>query len=165
HVRQRQPDQFPVRRRRVRVPLLYHGSRRFGEMAGAAWLGGRFSRSQRHAGIARFAGHSRSAGGGDHVTPFVFVIIGLLLLVVAIRGTQNDAFTLLKSEFVGAHSFLPWAASILILGAIGYARPVKPVADALVLLVVLVILLKNGGGFFARLNDAIAHPTAPSQSA
>jgi len=97
--------------------------------------------------------------------PFVFVIIGLLLLVVAIRGTQNDAFTLLKSEFVGAHSFLPWAASILILGAIGYARPVKPVADALILLVVLVILLKNGGGFFARLNDAIAHPTAPSQSA
>lgn len=94
--------------------------------------------------------------------PFVFVIIGLLFLITAIRGTQNDMFALVKSEFWGTNSFVPWAAAIFILGAIGYARPVRPIADAMIGLVILVMVLANKGGFFTAFNNAIRNPVAPA---
>jgi hypothetical protein len=93
--------------------------------------------------------------------PFVFIVLGLLFLVVAIRGTQAAMFGLLKDELWGSNSFVPWAAAILILGALGYARPVRPIADAMIGLIVLVMLLANKGGFFGQLNAALRNPTAP----
>lgn len=97
--------------------------------------------------------------------PFVFVVIGILFLVVAVRGTQTQMFALLKSEFVGTNSFVPWAAAILILGAIGYAKPIKPIADAMIGLIILVMLLANKGGFFSQLNAGINNPVAPTVAA
>lgn len=94
--------------------------------------------------------------------PFVFVILGLLFLITAIRGTQNDMFALVKSEFWGTNSFVPWAVAIFILGAIGYAKPVRPIADAMIGLVIVVMVLANKGGFFAKFNEAIRNPTAPT---
>jgi hypothetical protein len=94
--------------------------------------------------------------------PFVFLFLGMLLLVTAIRGTQGDLFALLKSEFVGKSSFFPWAAAIIILGAIGYIRPIRPISDALIGLVILVIILANKGGVFAQFNTALSAPVTPS---
>jgi hypothetical protein len=93
--------------------------------------------------------------------PFVFVIGGLVLLTVAIQGTQGAAVQLIKSEFVGSNSFLVWVAAIAILGALGYVRPIRPVANALLLLILLVIVLKNGGNVFAQFNAAIRNPVQP----
>jgi apolipoprotein N-acyltransferase len=92
----------------------------------------------------------------------VFVVVGLLFLVVAVRGTQDALFSLLKSEFTGTGSFIPWAAAIFILGAIGYAKPVKPVADAMIGLVVLGMVLNNKGGIFKQFETQINNPTAPA---
>ena len=94
--------------------------------------------------------------------PFVFAILGILFLVVAVRGTQGAAFTLLQSEFVGKNSFVPWCAAIFILGAIGYAKPVKPAADAMIGLVILSMILTNKGGFFAALNTGLRSPVSPA---
>ena len=94
--------------------------------------------------------------------PFVFIFLGLLFLVVAVRGTQGQMFTLLKSEFVGTNSFVPWASSIVVLGLIGYARPIRPITDSLIGLILLVILLANHGGFFTQFNNAIRNPVAPA---
>ena len=99
---------------------------------------------------------------GKNVVPFVFVVIGLLFLVSAIRGTQNDMFALIKSEFWGTNSFVPWAAAIMILGAIGYAKPVRPIADAMIGLIVLVMILANKGGFFKQINQGLANPVSPT---
>lgn len=97
--------------------------------------------------------------------PFVFVVIGLLFLVVAIRGTQAEMFALLKSEFVGTNSFVPWVAALLILGSLGYAKPIRPITDAMMGLIILVMILANKGGFFAAFNRQIDNPTAPSTPA
>ena len=97
--------------------------------------------------------------------PFVFVVVGLLFLVVAVRGTQDALFTLVKSEFTGPKGFIPWAAAIFILGAIGYAKPVKPIADAMIGLVLLAMILNNKGGIFKQFETQIANPTAPNVSA
>lgn len=93
--------------------------------------------------------------------PFVFVVIGILFIVVAVRGTQAQMFALLKSEFIGQKSFIPWAAAIFILGAIGYAKPIRPISDAGIGLIILVMVLGNKGNIFATFNQALANPVSP----
>jgi hypothetical protein len=93
--------------------------------------------------------------------PFVFIIIGVGFVVIAIRGTQATAFQLLQSEFSGPNSFIKWALAIFILGAVGYIPTIRPVTRALLALVLLVIFLVNGKGLFAQFNNQIANPTAP----
>lgn len=93
--------------------------------------------------------------------PFVFIVVGIGLVVVAIRGTQATAFQLLQSEFSGPNSFVKWALAIFILGGLGYIPVIRPITRALLLLVVLVIFLKNGTGLFAQFNSQIANPISP----
>lgn len=93
--------------------------------------------------------------------PFVFLIVGLLLLVVAVQGTHKQAFSLIKSEFSGANSFLIFAAAFIILGALAYIRPIRPIALGLIGLVLITLILANRGGFFTQFNNAIRNPIAP----
>lgn len=103
--------------------------------------------------------------------PFVFFLIGLVAIIIAVRGTQKTAFQLLGSEFTGQNNFVVWAAAIVILGALGYAPGIKPVARGLLGLVLLVMILTNsrpdgqGGGFFAQLNAQLRNPVAPPEDA
>ncbi len=92
--------------------------------------------------------------------PFVFVVLGIGFVVIAIRGTQATAFNLLEKEFSGPNSFVKWALALLILGGLGYIPVIRPVTRALLLLVLLVIFLRNGTGLFAQFNRAVANPTA-----
>ncbi len=92
--------------------------------------------------------------------PFVFIVLGIGLLIVAIRGTQATAATLLKSEFSGAGSFLPWVISIAILCAVGFIKPVRPIADAMVGLIIMVMLIGSDKSFFAQFNQQIRNPVA-----
>lgn len=97
--------------------------------------------------------------------PFVFLIIGLLLLVVAIQGTQGQAFALLKGEFTGSNSFVVFASAIAILGALAFIKPIRPIAMGMIGLVILGMILANKGGFFSQLNNALRNPVAPSTGA
>lgn len=94
--------------------------------------------------------------------PFVLIALGLLFLIVAVQGTQGSLFTLLKSEFVGTNSFIPWVAAFVILGLAGYIKPIRPITHAFLGLLFLVLILVNGKGFFAKFNDALKNPIAPS---
>lgn len=105
----------------------------------------------------------RSDGGsGVRKVPFVLIALGILFLVVAVQGTQGSLFALLKSEFVGTNSFIPWVAAFVILGLAGYIKPIRPVTHAFLALLFLVLVLVNGKGFFAKFNAAIKNPVAPS---
>lgn len=90
--------------------------------------------------------------------PFVFLILGIGLVIVAVRGTHQQAFDLLKSEFTGDQNFLTWALALFILGALGYVPVIRPVTRAMLLLVLLVIVLKNGTGLFDRFNQQVRNP-------
>jgi hypothetical protein len=97
--------------------------------------------------------------------PFVFIVLGLLLLIVAFNGTQGALVALLKSEFTGPGSFVPFAAAIMILGAVGYIKPAKPIADGMIGLVILAMILGNKGRFFSAINTGLSNPVAPSVAA
>jgi hypothetical protein len=87
---------------------------------------------------------------------FIFLILGLGLLVSAIRGTNGQAGALLKSEFTGTNSFIPWVLSIFILGGLGYIPALTKISRAFLLLIITVLILKKGKGFFAGFNNAIS---------
>ena len=96
--------------------------------------------------------------------PFVLLALGILFLVVSIKGTQGDLFDLLKSEFAGSNSFIVWASALIILGLLAYIKPIRPIVHAFMVLLVLVLVLANHGHFFTQFNQAIRNPTAPPQS-
>jgi hypothetical protein len=93
--------------------------------------------------------------------PFALLIVGVFLLVASIRDSQDTLFALLKSDFTGQNNFFYWFIAILVIGAVGYIKPLKPLSNAFLVLVVLVLFLKKGnpitagGGFFKQFNTAI----------
>lgn len=94
--------------------------------------------------------------------PLVFLILGLLFLVVAIRGTHADFFALIRSEFTGTNNFVIWGAALMILGAVGFVKPLRPLAIGFIVLIFLVLILTQGEGFFDRFVSALKSPVAPA---
>jgi len=103
--------------------------------------------------------------------PFVFLIVGLMLIVIGARNQQGNAVTLLQSEFTGTNSFVEWLIAALIIGGLGYIKPLKPVSDAFLGLMILVMIIanQNSGGLFAQFEAALQNtsptPDPPSSSA
>jgi len=100
---------------------------------------------------------------------FVVIITGIVLLVAAIRNSQDTLFTLVKGDFTGPNNFIYWLVAIIVIGAIGYIPKAKTFSVAFLTLVILVLLLargnptKNpGGGFFQQFMQALASTTKPT---
>jgi hypothetical protein len=81
--------------------------------------------------------------------PFVLFIAGLLLIVSVVRGKTDLLYTLIKNDFTGTNSFVPWIVSIFFIGALGYVPSIRPITNAFLVLVIIVLFLSNGG-FFAK---------------
>ena len=81
--------------------------------------------------------------------PFVLVLVGLLLIVTAIRGTQSNLWNLLYGDITGAGTsgkgFLVWLAAILAIGFLGYYKPLQMPSRLLLGLVILGIFISNQG--------------------
>lgn len=91
--------------------------------------------------------------------PFILVIVGLIVLVTAIQGTTGALAHDLAQDVFGSGGFLYWFVAILIIGAIGYVKPLKPFSDAFLVLLVLVLVLAHGG-VFDKAQQAIAQIAA-----
>lgn len=83
------------------------------------------------------------------------LVIGILLAIVAVRGSQLELFDLLKGDFSGPNSFIPWIAALTFLWFIGSIPGMKPVSRGLMILVLVTLFLKSGTGFFDRLNQQL----------
>jgi hypothetical protein len=96
---------------------------------------------------------------------FALAIVGLVLLVTAVRGTTSDLFMLVRSDFIGTDNFIYWLVAILIIGAVGFIPKARPISTALLGLVVVVLFLKNGntgapgGGFFSQFTAGLQSTT------
>lgn len=91
--------------------------------------------------------------------PFVLIIAGIVLLIVAVRNTQDQFFYLLQGDFTGKNNFVFWVLAILIIGAIGYVPRLKPISNAFLILVVLVLILTKGQGLFDKTSGFFAQIT------
>lgn len=87
--------------------------------------------------------------------PLVLIIAGLVLLICAVRNTQQQLFLLLADDFTGSDNFIFWFLSIVAIGAIGYVPKLKPISDGFLILVILTLFLKKGTGFFDQFQKQI----------
>lgn len=87
--------------------------------------------------------------------PIILTVAGVALIWSAVRDTQNALFTLLYNDVIGAgttgfsKSFLAWIVAIVIIGSIGYIKTLRPISNAMLVLVIVVLFLANGG-FFSK---------------
>lgn len=79
--------------------------------------------------------------------PYVLILVGGILLVSGIRNTYGQLWTLVKNDFTGTNSFLPWIAAIAVVGGLGYVPKLRPLSIAFLTLLLLVLVLSNGGIF------------------
>jgi hypothetical protein len=100
---------------------------------------------------------------------FVFIIVGAVMLIAGVRGTQSQLWTLLQNDFSpskqqqGQHSFLAWFLAILVIGALGYVKDLQPFSRAFMALVIIVLFLSNGG-FFTQINKELGLSASASPS-
>lgn len=90
--------------------------------------------------------------------PFALLIVGIILLVSAVRNTQGDLYTLVKGDFSGPNNYLYWVVSILIIGAVGYIDTLRPISRMFLVLVIVVLFLSHGG-VFQQLNSQLFSPS------
>jgi hypothetical protein len=93
--------------------------------------------------------------------PIAVILLGLVLIDLAFRGTEHRTAKLLAADFGEGSKFWTWAAAIAVVGALGYAAPLRGVSTALLTLV-LVSLILSQGGLFEKLADVIMHPPKAS---
>lgn len=84
--------------------------------------------------------------------PFALIIVGLVLVVAAVRGTTDTLFSTVKGDFEGPNNFTYWVVAILILGALGYVPSLEKISRLFLALVVVALFLSNGG-FFEKFNQ------------
>lgn len=88
--------------------------------------------------------------------PFVMIISGIVLIIAAVRNTQQDLYFLLAHDFTGPNNFIYWTLAILVIGSIGYIPRLKPVSDGFLILVILALFLTKKTGFFDMFQKQIA---------
>ena len=71
---------------------------------------------------------------------FVLLLIGVVLISVAYKGTQHDLFAELAKDIP---NFGIMAAAIVALGIVGFIPGLKPISRGLLGLVILVIVFNN----------------------
>lgn len=77
--------------------------------------------------------------------PFALLIVGIVLVVAAVRNTQSQLYGLVKGDFTGPNNYLYWLVSILIIGAVGYVPTLKPISRMFLVLLIVVLFLSHGG--------------------
>lgn len=76
--------------------------------------------------------------------PYVVALIGVLLVVTALRGTTGEFLELLRGDVSG---FLWFILALIILGAIGAYIPAwQKVSGAMIFLIVVAFMISNRGG-------------------
>lgn len=92
---------------------------------------------------------------------FLALLIAVVLIVVAIRGTQGSLFSALMTDVPG---FAIWGAAIFALALIGFVPGLKPVSRGLLALVILVIVLHNYKNVLASFQGLTTNPTGATGS-
>lgn len=88
----------------------------------------------------------------------IALVIGIVLVVAALRNTQGALFGALGTDVPG---FVVWGAALFAIGALGYVPGLKPVSRGLLALVIIVIVMNNYQAVLAGFTAA-SQPQAPS---
>lgn len=76
---------------------------------------------------------------------FAFLLAGILFFVAAYRGkdSTDELLAILKADFTGPDNFFVWALAIGVVVALGYLPKMRPLSNALFVLVIVAIILAH----------------------
>jgi hypothetical protein len=94
--------------------------------------------------------------------PLALIFVGVIMIVLAFRGTEREFATQLKTDF-GGGQFVAWFAAVTILGGLGLVPQLRTLSNLSMALVIIVLVLRNGG-LFTNLAAVIEHPPAAAPS-
>lgn len=77
--------------------------------------------------------------------PIALILIGVILVVASVRNTQGQLFTLIQGDFTGTNNFVYWLIAILLVGALGQVKAIKPLSNAFLTLIIVAVLLSHKG--------------------
>lgn len=83
------------------------------------------------------------------------------MVIAAVRNTQDTLVCLVKGDFQGKGNFFYWVVALLVFGALGYIDKIKPLSDAILVLIIVALFLTSGsptmpgGGFFKQFSTAL----------
>lgn len=75
----------------------------------------------------------------------MFLIAGILFFVSAVRGGTAPAelVAILRDDFTGPNNFFVWALSLGAVAGLGYVPKMKPLSNALFVLVIIALVLAH----------------------
>lgn len=89
--------------------------------------------------------------------PIFFLFVGILLIVAGINNKIGELGELIKEDFQpngNAPSFTIWIIAIVIAGAFGFVKTLKPISNAFLVLILVAMILSNRG-FFTKFMEAL----------
>jgi hypothetical protein len=92
----------------------------------------------------------------------IALLIGVVLVVAAFRGTASTLFNALGTD---VPAYVIWAAAIVAVGVIGYIPGLKPVSRGLLALVLVVIILNNYQSILNNFQSVASASTTPNSPA
>lgn len=90
---------------------------------------------------------------------FGLLLLGLLLIAVALKGTEHELGQRLQDDLLGADGFIAWIFAIMAIGALGYVPGLETASNYLLVLLMVVILVRNGG-VWSQLQTALQQASA-----
>jgi hypothetical protein len=86
----------------------------------------------------------------------MFLIAGVLFFTAAVRGPEatKELLSILQDDFTGPKNFFVWALAVGAVAGLGYIPKMRPLANALFVLVILALILahsdKSGKNFITQ---------------
>lgn len=71
------------------------------------------------------------------------LMVAIIVMASAYNNTHRDLFALLKDDFSGSGNFFVWVAAIAIVSGIGSYKPLRPISNAMLVLIVIAIIVSN----------------------
>jgi hypothetical protein len=96
--------------------------------------------------------------------PFALIGIGIILVIAAYNNKQDVLAGQVKQDLTGSTGFVYWIAALLIVGSIGYIKPLQTVSR-IFLGLILVVLFVTNQGLFAKFNSALDSVTGRASAA
>lgn len=87
--------------------------------------------------------------------PLFLLVVGVFLVIVAINDKMKELGGLAKEDLsLGRNGFIPWIIAVYVIGALGYVKTARPVANGFLVLIVVSIFIANRG-FFDKFTQAL----------
>ncbi len=90
--------------------------------------------------------------------PFLLIVLGAILTLSGVHGTEKQLFSLVKNDFFPAqgHGFIYWVMAIAVVGGLGYVPKLESLSRWFMLLLIIVLIVSHGG-VFQKLQQVL-HP-------